>query len=193
MYEYNNTHVSYPHEKNLVSFFEQNVSIHANSAALIFDGVEVAYADLNSRSNQLAHYLHQAGVQAGMMVPVCIQRGVDMIVAILGILKCGAAYVPIDVAYPEERISYILSDTGCTKLLTDHLSLPKIPVSNQIEVLNLDELKTEIGERSIENLSVHIAPTQLAYIIYTSGSTGTPKGVMIEHSEIGRASCRERV
>ena len=184
LYEYNNTHVEYPHEKTLIHLFEENVKIHANLPALVFEGLEVSYAEMNSRANQLAHYLHQSGLQPETLVPVCIQRGVNMMVAIMGILKCGAAYVPIDVEYPEERITYILQDTGSTLLITDSATLPKIPVYNQIEVLNLDKLSTEINKRSIENSPVHVTPHQLAYVIYTSGSTGTPKGVMIEHAGV---------
>ena len=101
----------------MVSVFEQNVNIHEKLSALIFDGAEISYAELNTRANQLAHYMQHAGVQPDMLVPVCIQRGVNMVVAILAILKCAAAYVPIDVAYPIERKTYILNDTGCTLLI----------------------------------------------------------------------------
>ena len=139
---------------------------------------------MNERSNQLAHYLQKQGVKAETLVPVCIERSLEMVVGILGILKAGGAYVPIDPEYPQERISYMLEDTGAKLVLSSKASREKLSENNSIKMIELDGDWKQIAKEKSSNPETNIAPNQLAYVIYTSGSTGHPKGVMIEHRSV---------
>jgi non-ribosomal peptide synthetase component F len=134
----------------------------------------------------LAGYLTSKGVGKETLVPICIERGIDMIIGILGILKAGGAYVPIDPEYPFDRISYMLEDTAAKIVVSNNASRLKLPETTGLETIAIDSDWPQIAKKSIKNLQVAIAPGQLAYIIYTSGSTGKPKGVMIEHTNVVR-------
>jgi non-ribosomal peptide synthetase component F len=141
----------------------------------------LSYRQLNERSNQLAHYLQRHGVKKEALVPVCIERSLEMIIGILGILKAGAAYVPIDPAYPPERISFMLEDTGAKTIVTSHTNRSKLQVMKDIDLIELDNDWAVISKELTSNPPAKSDPHQLAYVIYTSGSTGRPKGVLIEH------------
>jgi amino acid adenylation domain-containing protein len=171
----------YPLESTITSLFEAQVLKTPSSTALVFEGKELTYKELNEQSNQLACYLGKKGVTAGSLVPICIERGLNMVVGILSILKIRAAYVPIDPEYPQERINYMLADMAAKFLITSSASVTRLSELKGIEVINLDQELDQIGYESIENLPQIISPHDLAYVIYTSGSTGKPKGVMIEH------------
>ncbi|MEJ7675700.1 MAG: AMP-binding protein [Chitinophagaceae bacterium] len=142
---------------------------------------QLNYKELNERANQLAHYLRSKGVHEETLVPICIERSIEMIVGILGILKSGGAYVPVDPEYPQERISYMLEDIGATIAVSSTDIRAKLQTPEGIEVIELDTDWKAISNQSAENLQINVEPHHLAYVIYTSGSTGKPKGVMNEH------------
>ncbi len=184
--EFNSTGVSYPKDKSIIDLFEAQVAKTPNNVALVYEEKEVSYKELNERANQLGHYLRSKGVKADTLVPICVERNIDMITGLLGILKAGGAYVPIDPEYPEDRISYMLEDTGTALVISSAASRNKLSVGDHVEILEIDGDSTEINNGSTANLDITIAPGDLAYIIYTSGSTGKPKGVMIEHKNLVR-------
>ncbi|WP_236186700.1 AMP-binding protein, partial [Pseudomonas juntendi] len=131
----------------------------------------LSYAQLNARANRLAHRLIALGVGADGLVGIAVERSVEMVVGLLAILKAGGAYVPLDPDYPEDRLRYMLEDSGVQLLLTQsHLQLP---LAEGVQTLALD---LEPGADDVRNPNVAVAPENLAYVIYTSGSTGRPKG-----------------
>ncbi|MDB4901400.1 MAG: amino acid adenylation protein, partial [Mucilaginibacter sp.] len=180
--ELNNTEADYPKEKSLIDLFEEQVAKSPDAIAIVFEGKQLSYSELNKRSNQLAHYLQKQGVKAETLVPVCLERSLEMMVGILGILKAGGAYVPIDPEYPQERISYMLEDTGAAIILSTRASKEKL--STSASVIALDTDWDQIAKEEDSNPKTTITPGQLAYVIYTSGSTGKPKGVMNEHGGV---------
>jgi amino acid adenylation domain-containing protein/non-ribosomal peptide synthase protein (TIGR01720 family) len=150
----------------------------------------VSYGELNRRANQLAHYLRRQGVAPDARVGICVERGVEMVVGLLGVLKAGGGYVPLDPAYPAERLKYVLQDSAPVVLLTQkHLREQMGGVSESVRVIDLEEDEAEWSkerESNPERSSIGLRPEHLAYVIYTSGSTGSPKGVMVEHRNVTR-------
>lgn len=161
---------------------ERQVGLTPNSVALISGQQIFSYQELNSQANQLAHYLRSQGVGNHSLVGVCLGRTQELIISLLAILKTGAAYVPLDPAYPDQRIAYILSDARVSILLTKKNLAPKL--TDKLAVIYLDREQKMINTYSTDNLAIAIQPEDLAYVIYTSGSTGNPKGVAIEHSSL---------
>ena len=182
--KWNNTSTNYPENKTLVELFREAAARYPNNLALVFEQTQLTYKELNERSNQLARLLIKQGVEKETLIPICIYRSVEMLVGILGILKAGAAYVPLEPGYPEERIRFMLEDSKATIVLTNSETAPKIIACTAVPCILLDSEWATIGNEPVHNLDVIIEPKQLAYIIYTSGSTGKPKGVMIEHSGV---------
>ncbi|MCF2150429.1 amino acid adenylation domain-containing protein [Desmonostoc muscorum LEGE 12446] len=180
---WNQTQTEYPEDKTLVDLFEQQVEKNPHNIALVFESQSLTYQQLNQKANQLAHYLIQNyQIQPDTLIGVCVDRSLEMIIGVLGVLKGGGAYVPIDPNYPQERIGLMLEDSGISVLLTQNFLLDKLPLSeleNSPQVISLDE--EPFSEELTENPSPKTTPDNLAYVIYTSGSTGRPKGVMIEH------------
>jgi non-ribosomal peptide synthetase component F len=117
--EFNDTTVDYPKDKSIVNFFEEQAAKTPDAIAVVFEEKQLTYQQLNIKANQLAHYLRSKGVKEETLVPICIERSLEMIAGILGILKAGGAYVPIDPEYPEERISYMLEDTAAAIVITN--------------------------------------------------------------------------
>ncbi|WP_261377025.1 AMP-binding protein [Flavobacterium anhuiense] len=144
----------------------------------------MSYRELNERSNQLGRYLRDQGVQADTLVGICLERSLEMLVGILGILKSGAAYVPIDPDYPQDRISYMVGDAGMKQVLSSSSSYKVLEQYGDLSVVLLDTDLGRMSNYSTENLSVAVRPSDLAYVIYTSGSTGRPKGVMVTQGNI---------
>ncbi len=172
LHEFNNTSVTYPKNKTVIDLFEEQAAQNPGKTALVFGETEISYSELNEKSNQLAHYLKATqNIKADDLVGLLLSRSEWMVIAILGVLKSGAAYVPIDPAYPEERISYMLDDSRC-KVVIDQGELEKF-------------IKQQ-HNYSKENLSNRNTAADLAYVIYTSGSTGKPKGVMVEHGNLAQ-------
>ncbi|TCP53869.1 amino acid adenylation domain-containing protein [Tumebacillus sp. BK434] len=163
--------------------FEKQVELTPTRTALRFEGTSVTYAELNARANQLARALRSQGVQPEQLIGLCVDRSVELLVGILGILKAGAAYLPLDPSYPAERLAYMVEDAGVQLLLTmEHLQdAVTVPVERKI---CFDRDWPEIAKESTDNPDYEVEPDNLAYVIYTSGSTGKPKGVMIENSSV---------
>ncbi|UCJ04803.1 amino acid adenylation domain-containing protein [Chitinophaga pendula] len=181
---FNATTVPYPSDKTILDLFAEQVSKMPDASALIFEGVAMSYNELDIRSNQLAHYLRKQGVREEQLVPVCIERRLELVIGILGILKAGAAYVPVDPTYPRDRLVYMLEDTGANLVLCSSDSRSAIPSISGITMIALDE-RTEIFRQEPEHdVTNELQSSNLAYVIYTSGSTGKPKGVMIEHHNL---------
>ncbi len=170
-------------DKNLVDWFEEQVLISPDAVAIIFEERKLTYRELNERSNRLANFLQKKGIRKETLVPICLSRSTEMLVAIMGILKSGAAYVPVDPSYPLDRIRYMLEDTNAELLLVNKETRQKVQGIKNIEIVAIDD--DEIFQNELtENLPGQVFPFNLAYIIYTSGSTGMPKGVMIEHASV---------
>jgi amino acid adenylation domain-containing protein len=180
---FNNTAMPYPRDKSVPDLFNEQVRRDSEATALVFEKQRLTYKELDERSNQVAHYLLQQGIDAEALVPLCVERSVEMIVGMLGILKAGGAYVPIDASYPLDRIGYMLKDTGAKLVLSSRAASGRLPLSYQGEVILLDE-EEGISNQRVTATNVTVLPKQLAYVIYTSGSTGRPKGVMVEHTSV---------
>ncbi len=158
----------------------------ANSAgrtAVLCGSAQLTYAELERHSNQLAHRLISLGARPNDAVALCVERSVEMIVGILGILKAGAAYVPLDPSYPQERLSYMLQDCGARLVLTQS-HLPVLPGTDQVRTVHLDLAHMGSETEPVSAPKVQSSMDDLAYIIYTSGSTGCPKGVEITHRNL---------
>jgi amino acid adenylation domain-containing protein len=181
--EWNDTATDYPRDKCIHQLFEEQVKKTPDAVAVVFEDEQLTYQQLNERANQLAHYLHSLGVEPDVLVGICVERSLEMVVGLLGILKAGGAYVPLDPSYPTERLSYMLSDTGASVLLTQHNLLSVLP-SHAARMVCLNTNWAEIASHSQENLVTNLSSNNLAYVIYTSGSTGQPKGVMNTHQSI---------
>ena len=166
---FNKTEVAYP-DKTVIGLFEEQVDKTPHAVAVVGEGAELTYGDLEARSNRLAAYLRGLGVGPEMLVPLCVERSVEMIIGMLGIWKAGGVYVPVDGGYPEERIRYMLEDTGATLIVSSAW---------------LHDHAEAIGREPAERKASHSRARDLAYVIYTSGSTGRPKGVGVEHGNLG--------
>ncbi len=183
---WNRTETEYPSGKCVHEWFESLAAEQPEAIAAIFQKDENApterltYARLNARANNLASRLVELGIGPEKLVGICVERSFEMVDAMLATLKAGGAFVPIDPAYPPERIEYMLNDSGAQVLLTQSNLAEHLPTGST-RVLCLDEAAEELQNRNGENLTVQVTPDNLAYVIYTSGSTGKPKGTMLRH------------
>ena len=183
--EWNDNQTEYPKDKCIHQLFEEQVEKTPDAVALVFEAQQLTYQELNHRANQLAHYLQNLGVGPEVPVGICMERSIDMIVGLLGILKASDAYVPLDPGYPTERLGFMLEDSRTHIVLTDTVSQESLPPTNA-RVICLDRDWKEIDkELQVNPISQNTADS-LAYVIYTSGSTGVPKGVEIRHRGITR-------
>ncbi len=181
---FNATAVEFERGKLLHELFEEQVERSADSVAVEHEGRRLTYTQLNERANRLAHHLRERGVGPDARVAICAERGLEMIAGLLGILKAGAAYVPLDPSYPAERLQYMLQDAAPQVLLTQGSVRERIPPTSAA-VIVLDEEWGAIAEQPATNPPRQgLGPDPLAYVIYTSGSTGEPKGVMVEHASV---------
>jgi len=180
--------VAYPVDRTVVELFREQAGLHPDGVAVVFQQERLSYAELEARSNQLGHYLRRLGVCQESLVAICVDRSPGMVPGILGILKAGGAYVPVDPSYPQDRIAYMLSDTGSRCILTDQATRDRLPDLAGVQVVVLEEAMIDAEPTTPPAAQLH--PDHLAYVIYTSGSTGRPKGVMIEHrSLVNYLSC----
>lgn len=165
--------------------FEHQAQRTPDAVAVVYEQRSLTYAELNGRANQLARYLRARGIGPNHLVALCLERSVEMVVGIIGILKAGAAYVPLDPSYPSERLAHMLDDAAPRVVLTQD-KLANSPLLTSASSVALDSQWHEIAGQSSDNLEPHARSTarDLAYVIYTSGSTGTPKGVMVEHGNV---------
>lgn len=168
------------HKRCIHEWFEQQVDNDPDAVAVIYKEDVITYRQLDQRANRWGRLLQRKGMKSGDAVAICLERSVDLIAIMLGTLKAGGTYVPIDPSYPQERIRYIIDHSQARLIFSDG-SLP-LPEGRQ---LTLETVRTEQEIESADRLSMHVSPRELAYIIYTSGSTGKPKGVMVEHGGVG--------
>ena len=180
--KWNDTRTDYSDCQSVPQLFEAQVEQQPDSVAVLFDEQQVSYRELNERANKLAHFLRKRGVGPATVVGVCLPRSVDMVVAILGVLKAGGTYVPLDFEYPRSRLAYMLTDTHAGFLLSHEGLLESLP-EYKGEVFCLDRDSRLIDEEPANNPSAQSAES-VAYIVYTSGSTGQPKGVMTSHRAV---------
>jgi amino acid adenylation domain-containing protein/FkbM family methyltransferase len=178
---WNETAVAYPHDLTLHQLFEEQAAATPAAVALISDAEQIGYGELNERANQLAHYLRELGVGPEQLIGVCCERSIEMMVAVLGVLKAGAAYVPLDPEYPAARLAGMIEDAGIEVLLTQEKLLDILPPYGG-KVISLD--RSDTRNYSDQNLNSITTPQNTAYVIYTSGSTGRPKGVMVTHQSL---------
>jgi amino acid adenylation domain-containing protein len=181
--EWNHTEIDYPQDKCIHQLFEEQVKRTPDAVAVVFEEQQFTYQELNSRANQLAHYLQNLGIRPDVPVGICVERSLEMVVGLLGILKAGGAYVPLDPAYPQDRLAHMLSDSQMPVLVTQQDLVSLLP-EHQAKVVYLDTDWKTISQENDENLSSDVTVEHLAYIIYTSGSTGKPKGVQVIHGGV---------
>jgi amino acid adenylation domain-containing protein len=178
--EWNDTAGEFPDNRCVHELIEMQVERSPDAIAVVGDNDRVTYHELDRRANQLAHYLRRLGVGAEDLVGLCLERSPNMLVGLLGVLKAGAAYIPLDPAYPKERLSFMLADAGVSLLLTQS-GLRACLHGVEARTVCLDEDWEAVARESVASAGVAGMPDRLAYVIYTSGSTGQPKGVEISH------------
>ena len=161
--------------------FEQVAATHPQAIAVELDDQRLTYQELNARANQLAHYLRKQGVGPEVLVGISMDRSIEMVVSMLGVLKAGGAFVPIDPTYPPERVQYMIEDSGIPVLLTQKMVREFLTVPDRVQVIAVDEAWETIAQEPTENPENVTVPENLAYVIYTSGSTGRPKGTLLAH------------
>ncbi|MFP2934097.1 condensation domain-containing protein, partial [Pyxidicoccus sp. 3LG] len=166
----------YPRDVSLAELFSQKARQTPDSVALVFGDEQLTYAQLDTRSNQLAHYLRGLGVQVGSRVAVRLERSLDLVVGLLAILKAGAAYVPLDKGWPIERVTFVLRQSAATVLLTQSDLADELPDLGNVLVV-LDEEAARIARLPVSTPAISSGGESLAYVMFTSGSTGQPKGV----------------
>lgn len=164
---------------------EEQVKKAPDAIAVTCEGQSLSYSELNRKANQLARYLQRCGVGPETPVALCLERSVQMVIGILAVLKAGGMYVPMDPCYPQDRLRFMLEDTGAPILLTQARLQEMFPRSNA-RLLCLDTEWEKVACESVENVDSAAGPQNAAYVIYTSGSTGAPKGVIVTHSNLVR-------
>ncbi|HEU4559961.1 MAG TPA: amino acid adenylation domain-containing protein, partial [Longimicrobium sp.] len=191
--EWNSTDAEYPAGACIHELFEAQAERTPGATAVSSAGTALTYAELDQAANRLANHLRRRGVRLETRVGVCLERGPELVVAILAVLKAGGAYVPLDPAYPAERLAYMLADSGAPLLLT-RLPLPEGLALDAAEVVCLDADRERIEAESGQAPAAGVVAENLAYVIYTSGSTGRPKGVLVPHrglANVARGHARD--
>ncbi len=181
LFEWNDTATEYPRDRCVHELFEEQVERTPDAVAVMFEEQQLTYRELNRRANQLAHHLRALDVGPEVLVGICVERSLEMVVGLLGILKAGGTYVPLNPSYPAARLKFILEDTQAPVLLTQERLVEGLPDEHSTKVVRLDADWPVIARKAEENVASRATTDNLAYVIYTSGSTGQPKGVMIEH------------
>jgi amino acid adenylation domain-containing protein len=181
--EWNQTQTNYPQDKCIHHLFEEQVKRNPDAIAVVFENQQLTYRELNTKANQLAHYLRDLEVKTETLMGICVERSLEMIIGVLGILKAGGAYVPLDPAYPQKRLSFMVEDADISIILTKSQLIDRLPI-HRSRLVYLDKEWQEIAQQSGENPTQSVKSDNLAYVIYTSGSTGKPKGVLIEHKSL---------
>lgn len=187
LHQWNNTTVDYGEAICLHTLFEQQAAKTPDAIALISTETQYSYQELNKKANQLAHYLQEQGIGPDDLIAIFMTRSIEMIIAIYGIIKAGAAYVPLEPELPDQRLTFILSDTKAKFILTQETLQNRLATDSTTDnttALCLDTEWHKLDNSPQTNPASNVTSDNLAYIIYTSGSTGTPKGVMIEHRAI---------
>jgi amino acid adenylation domain-containing protein/non-ribosomal peptide synthase protein (TIGR01720 family) len=177
--EWNRTEQEYP-QRWVHELFEEQAAQTPDAMAVVFEERELSYAELNGRANRLAHYLRGLGVGPDTRVALCLERSPEMMVGVLGVLKAGAAYVPLDPGLPTARLAQMIEDVQVAVLITQDKLRDKLP-SVWAQVISIDQDWETIAQEEADNLAINVSGDCLAYVIFTSGSTGQPKGVGITH------------
>lgn len=180
---WNQTASSEPIDSCIHQLFESQCARTPDAIALQFQDTRLTYRELNGRANQVAHYLMKLGVHPDARVGLFVHRSLEMVVGLLGIMKAGAAYVPIDPAYPRERLEFMLQDAGANVLLAQESLLPSL-AATRTQVICIDRDWPAIAQQSDANSGAKVGSANLSYVIFTSGSTGRPKGVQLEHRNV---------
>jgi len=183
--EWNPVRTGYREEQCLHELFEAQVERTPDAVAVVFEGSTLTYRELNRRANQLAHRLREMGAAQDALVGLFVERSLELVVGMLGILKAGAAYLPLDPVYPKERLAYILDDAQPKIILTEQRLLDLLP-ANGAKRIALDSRSELFSDESSENPERIVQLDNLAYVIYTSGSTGKPKGSLVTHKNVAR-------
>ena len=189
LHEWNDSRAEFSSQQCIHQLFEEQVRTSPDATAVVYEESSLTYAELNRRANRLAHYLRGLGVKPDARVAICVERGLETVVALLGVLKAGGAYVPLDPAYPVERLRFMLEDCAPVTLLTQgHLQGLFTGLRDAVSLVDLSDATawSHQPDGNPDCASVGLTPKNLAYVIYTSGSTGTPKGVMVEHRNVTR-------
>ncbi len=181
--EWNDTEVNYPDDLCIHHLFEAQVNRTPSNVAVVFEGKQLTYQELNNRANQVAHHLQKLGVKPDVLVGICVERSLEMIVGMLGILKAGGTYVPLDPDYPQERLAFMIEDAHVFVLLTLARLQNTLP-EHKATVICLDTDPKLLKQESSTRLVSQVTPQNVAYVTYTSGSTGHPKGVMVPHQAV---------
>jgi non-ribosomal peptide synthetase component F len=182
--EWNQTALAYPSHLCIHHLFEAQAEHTPDAIALLFQHQQLTYRELNKRANQLAHLLREMGVGPERLVAICLERSPEMIVAVLAVLKAGGAYLPLDVQYPAQRLSFMLEDAEVTLVLTQESlreKLRSLVTKQSLHLLSVDAETSSIAAQPEENPQSTVCSSNLAYLIYTSGSTGQPKAVLAPH------------
>ena len=177
LYDFNNTKVDYLKDKTVIQLFEKQAKQNPNGIAVIFENQKLTYKELNEKANELAHCLIENGAKSNDIISICMNKNISFIISVLGVLKCGCAYLPINPTYPINRINYIVTDSNSKLFITD----TNYEI-NSTKTISFDDIDLNKYEKS--KISNKICNDDLAYVIYTSGSTGNPKGVMVTHKNL---------
>jgi amino acid adenylation domain-containing protein len=186
---WNGTDAAFPADATLHALVQAQARRTPHAPAVTFEGEHVSYAELNARANRLARHLRRAGVGPEARVAVCLERGIDLVISLLAVLKSGGAYLPLDPEHPAERLGWMMADAGAAVLLTDDVRRALLPSSPGIAVISVDGDAAAIGAEDEADFDGGAGPRNAAYVIYTSGSTGRPKGVVNEHRGIVNRLC----
>jgi non-ribosomal peptide synthetase component F len=181
-FDLNKSRVHLAEGKCVPELFQQQVRSAPEAVAVVFEKEQLTYRDLNTRANQLAHYLRKLGIGPEVLVGICVGRSPMMLIGLLGILKAGGAYVPLDPAYPPERLRFITDDAATPVVITQRHLLSILPPGGA-HTICLDDWKV-FEQESEEDLNSKTVAQNLSHVIYTSGSTGKPKGVAIQHENV---------
>ncbi|GCA91666.1 non-ribosomal peptide synthetase [Microcystis aeruginosa] len=181
--DWNATEKDYPFHQCIHHLFEEQAARTPAAVAVVFEGQELTYQDLNIQANQLAHYLQSLGVNSEVLVGIYLERSLLVIVGLLAVLKAGGAYIPLDPDYPQQRLTYMAEDAQISLLLTQESLLDSLPAED-VGVIVLDKLAEILTVQSPENPLSEVVPENLLCLLYTSGSTGKPKGVMLTHAAL---------
>lgn len=180
--DFNNTFVDYPRNKTIVDLFEEQVQKTPEAVAVIFEDQQLTYRELNENANALANVLVEKGIQTGDIVAIYLNKSLEVVVSMFAILKAGAAFLPLDIDYPKDRLDYILQNSAPKMVLSSKDLSPAL----SYPILLVDLSDKIYQTKNVANLALNLTPENLMYVMYTSGSTGNPKGVMVKHKNIIR-------
>jgi amino acid adenylation domain-containing protein len=181
--DWNSTEMEYPVEALLHTEFSRQAAETPEKTAVVFEDEVLTYAEVESRSNQIARYLQSQGVVAGDLVGICVNRSAHMLVNLYGIMKAGAGYVPLDPAYPSDRLQYMCDHSGLKLIVTENELSQRVAEFNKPQIA-IDAAEKEINSFDSAPLETNAKPSDVCYVIYTSGSTGKPKGVQVPHGAV---------